>query len=234
MYTLISFSLAVIPALFLVRYFYRQDNLRPEPKGLVTKIFFFGLLSTIPIIILELSVAMFKGFFNFHPLAAYAFRAFFVAALCEESMKFFVVKKFAYNKVAFDEVMDGIVYTVVASLGFACMENIIYVMRGGISIVAARAFTAIPLHALASGIMGYYIGQAKFSASKKIERSLFLMGITFAIIIHGSYNFVLFATPEFGTFSAFLILPILVSSYLFIRKKIRAAKSEDEIMGRIY
>jgi len=233
MYTLISFSLAVIPALFLVRYFYRQDNLKPEPKGLVTKIFFLGLLSTIPIVVLELTVAMFKDAFSFHPLSAYAFRAFLVAALCEESMKFFVVKRFAYNKVAFDEVMDGIVYTVVASLGFACMENIIYVMQGGIAIAAARAFTAIPLHALASGIMGYYIGQAKFAGNKSAERSLFLKGLISAIMIHGLYNFVLFATPQFGTWSAFLILPILVYSYFFIRRKIKLAKMEDSEMGRI-
>jgi RsiW-degrading membrane proteinase PrsW (M82 family) len=227
MYTLTAFALAVIPSLFLVRYFYRQDNLKPEPKKLIIKIFCIGILATFPVIIIELSIALFEDFFSFHPLAGSAFRAFVIAALTEEFMKFIVVKYFVYNQAAFDEIMDGVVYTVVASLGFACMENIIYVLQGGFTVAIIRALTAVPLHAFASGMMGYFIGKAKFASTKSEEKGLFIEGLAYAILIHGLYDFFLFTVPELGNWVGFLILPLLYFSFRVLKKKISQAKAED-------
>ena len=131
MYVLISLAMAIAPAIFILHYYYKQDKEKPEPKKLIIKIFFLGVLSTIPAIILELIVGQFEGLFSWFPLLYYFFQAFIVAALCEEFIKLMVVKKFAYKDKHFDEVMDGVVYVVVASLGFACMENILYVMGTG-------------------------------------------------------------------------------------------------------
>ena len=233
MYLLISLSLAIIPALLLLVYFYRRDHLKPEPKQLIVKIFLLGILSTIPIIIMELTLAVFKDFFSFHPLAGYAFRAFIIAALCEEGFKFIIVKQFAYNRVEFDEVMDGIVYTIVASLGFAVVENMLYVIRAGIVVALLRAVTAIPLHALASGLMGYYLGVAKFITDKTSERKLFMKGLGLAILVHGLYNFFLFSVEYFGGWLALGIIPVLLLSGIFLQYKIKKAQSSDLEMGRV-
>lgn len=233
MYTFFSFTLAIIPALFLIRYYYKQDSLKKEPKGLIVKVFFLGILSTIPVILIEILLGEFNKMIEAQSIQFFAFKAFIVAAFSEELLKFFAVWIYPYRKAAFDEVMDGIVYAVTASLGFACLENIIYVINGGVATAVIRAFTAIPLHALAAGVMGYYIGEAKFAADKKIKMQFFAKGLLIAIIIHGLYDFVLFISPVKGFWVSLLIIPILYLSYRMLKKKIKIAKREDLVMKRV-
>jgi RsiW-degrading membrane proteinase PrsW (M82 family) len=145
-----------------------------------------------------------------------------------------VVEYFAYHKDAFDEVMDGVVYTVVASLGFACMENILYVLPGGPLTALVRAFTAIPLHAFASGLMGYYIGRAKFAATPRQERALIRTGLIVAVVIHGTYDFLLFASGSglIGRWWSLGIVPLLFATLLALRSRVRRAKADDLHSGR--
>ena len=233
MYTIFSFVLAVIPALFLVRYFYKQDNLKKEPKGLIVKVFLLGIVSTIPIIIIEIILSEFNKLILADTIQFFAFKAFIVAGFSEEYLKFLVVRIYPYRKKYFDEVMDGIVYTVVASLGFACLENVIYVINGGILTAIIRAFTAIPLHALAAGIMGYYIGEGKFASDKKIRNRFFIQGLIWAILIHGLYDFFLFISPQIGFWISLVTLPLLYIAYRMLKKKIKIAKREDLVMERV-
>jgi RsiW-degrading membrane proteinase PrsW (M82 family) len=224
--------MAVIPSVLLVCYFYRQDSIKPEPKGLIIKIFLLGIVSVVPVIFLESLVSFFNLLFVSSPVMFNLVRAFVVAGLCEEFIKLCVVKKFAYNNVHFDEVMDGVVYAVVASLGFACMENILYVMGSDIQTAVLRAVTAVPAHAFDSGIMGYYIGKAKFAESKKQERIFFCKGLAIAVFLHGLYDFCLFISPEWGCGFALLIFPIIVVSFFILRGKIKMALKEDGDAGR--
>jgi RsiW-degrading membrane proteinase PrsW (M82 family) len=233
MYTIFSFTLAVIPALFLIRYFYKQDSLKKEPKGLIVKVFLLGIVSTIPVIIIEIILGEFNKMLQSQSIHFFVFKAFIVAAFSEEFLKFLVVWIYPYRKTDFDEVMDGIVYAVVAGLGFACLENVIYVINGGILTAIVRAFTAVPLHALAAGVMGYYIGEAKFATKKKTRIRFFIRGIMLAIFIHGLYDFVLFISPVVGFWISLLVIPVLYISYRMLKKKIKIAKREDLVMQRV-
>jgi RsiW-degrading membrane proteinase PrsW (M82 family) len=223
----ISFLLAAAPAFILLRYYYRQDRERPEPKGLVVRIFLLGIVATFVAIPFELLMSVFQGLFADFPLLTALFKAFVVAALVEEYLKLTIVRVFAYRNRNFDEIMDGVVYTVVASLGFACMENILYVMGGTIGTALTRAVTAIPLHATASGLMGYYIGRAKFAPSPRMERALINRGLRVAIFVHGTYDFLLFAVPVFGTLPLLGLIPLLLGAFLTLRSRIRIALVED-------
>ena len=158
---------AIIPTIFLVRYFYLKDINKPEPIRLIIKIFLMGILCTIPIVFIEIMVIEIIQPFTSNIIIYSFLQAFIVAGLCEETMKLMVIKFFIYDNKHFDEIMDGIVYTIVASLGFACLENIMYVIEGGLPTALLRSFTAVPLHAFSSGIMGYYIGKSKFSKFRK-------------------------------------------------------------------
>jgi len=224
----ISFVLAAAPALILLRYYYRQDRERPEPKGLVVRIFLLGIAATFVAIPLELLMSMFQGLFADFPLLAALFKAFVVAALVEEYLKLTIVRLFAYRNRSFDEIMDGVVYTVVASLGFACMENILYVMGGTFWTALTRAVTAIPLHATASGLMGYYLGRAKFAPSPQQERALINRGLRIAIFVHGAYDFLLFAVPALGSLPLVGIAPLIIGAFLVLRTRIRSALDEDQ------
>jgi len=223
----LSFALAAAPALILVRYFYRQDRARPEPKGLVLRVFLVGVLSALVAIPVELLVGLFQRSFDpgkvWYPL----FKAFVVAGLVEEYLKLTVVRLTAYRAQAFDEVMDGVVYTVVAGLGFACLENILYVLGGSLATALVRAFTAVPLHAVASGLMGYYVGLARFAASKRAERTLIARGLLTAVGVHGLYDFLLFVSPQWGAWTAVLVVPVIVVGFLALRSRMRAALAAD-------
>jgi RsiW-degrading membrane proteinase PrsW (M82 family) len=230
---LLAFALAAAPALLLLRYYYRQDRARPEPKGLVFRVFLAGVLVTLFAIPLELLVGSFEGFFSPYPLLYAAFRAFVVAALVEEFLKRGVVLVVAFRHPSFDETVDGVVYAVVASLGFACLENIMYVMGGTLATALVRAVTAVPLHATASGMMGYFIGQARFARSPVQQRALLRRGLTVAVLIHGLYNFLLFAAPVLGPLPILGIVPLLLGSFFVLRGRIRLAIADDQRRGRV-
>lgn len=228
-----SFLMAVAPALLLVMYYYKQDKNKPEPKGLLTKIFFLGVISIIPIILIEYILDfIYQVLFGKYELFYYFLRAFVVAAFCEEIFKLLIVMKFAYPNPHFDESVDGIIYCIVASLGFACFENVLYVIDSGFTTAILRAFTAVPLHAIVSGIMGFYVGQAKFS-SKENEFGLIAKGFFFAVFLHGIYDFFIFSIPVFGIVPALLNIPLIIWGFIFLKRKIKYALNDDIINGRI-
>lgn len=130
--------------------------------------------------------------------------SFILVAPTEELLKFFVVKMWIYNRIEFDEVMDGIVYCVASSLGFATVENIFYVLSNGIGTGILRAFLSVPGHAFFGALMGFYVGQAKFN--KPAEKKLIFLGILFAVLAHGLFDFLLLTKTIFAIFVIALII----------------------------
>ena len=218
---------AFIPSAVLVHHFYRQDKRKSEPIDRILKLFFLGMVLVVLVLIPEeILGSVFSE--SITDLVVFSFfNAFVVAALCEETAKLVLVRTYIYNDPHFDEISDGIFYTIVASLGFACAENILYIFNYGIEVIQIRALFAVPLHASASGIMGYYIGKAKFSKSKIEERNYFIKGLCLAIGIHGFYNFIFTTVPSM--FSFFINIVVLVSAFRFLYNKINVALLEDEI-----
>jgi len=100
--------------------------------------------------------------------------------------------------------MDGVVYGATASLGFATLENILYVSGGGWSVAIGRAFSAVPAHACLGAILGYYVGQARFHPERRTSAWL---GLLAATILHGCYNFPLLSfhrINEYGLLDRYL------------------------------
>jgi RsiW-degrading membrane proteinase PrsW (M82 family) len=161
---------------------YLRDKYEHEPLGLVGITFIFGALGIIPATVIELLL----GFF----FPAGVFVGFFLhVALVEELIKFVAVRIKAYHSPHFSEIMDGIVYAVAAGLGFATLENIIYVLQNGLSVAIVRAFLSVPNHAVWAGIMGFYIGFARCkTTSPSQERWQIIKGVGLAMILHGLYD----------------------------------------------
>lgn len=217
---LILIALAIAPGLFLLWFYYKKDVYEPEPKKLVIKTFIFGALIAFPVSIIEsIFVSPSKIILNGDFLQLFIY-AFLVIATTEEFGKFFVVKSVAYNSPEFNEIMDGIVYAVASALGFATLENIFYVMEGGVTTAIARAILAVPGHAFFGGLMGYYMGLAKFNKDK--EYSLLGTGLLLSIIAHGTYDFLLFTNTIF----AVLVIPLMIIIYWIVSKNIE--KAEDQ------
>lgn len=182
--------LAIAPVFIIILFIYFKDKYEKEPKRLL---FFCFLLGAIVSIII--TTILYYGFDIVLPLTNETsifqqfIKAFFVVGLSEEFSKYVIVRYYAQNNKAFNEPFDGIVYAVMVSMGFAATENIFYVLDGGYQTAIARAFTAVPAHATFGILMGYYMGKAKFSKNKIV---LNLMGLAFAIVFHGAYDFFLF------------------------------------------
>ena len=193
--------LAILPPLLIAYYIYQKDKYDKEPKSLIIKSFLFGCLGIIPAIFLELFA---EGMFT--NLILYVFIGI---ALVEEGVKYFFLKKYLFNKPEFNEPMDGIVYAVMISLGFATVENIFYVFNHPgqeIQVAIMRMFTAIPLHAVCGVILGYFVGLAKFSDDK---RPLLFKGLFLAVLIHALYNYFIFL----GQGIIFSIIVLVVAIY---------------------
>jgi RsiW-degrading membrane proteinase PrsW (M82 family) len=208
--------IALAPCLFLLWYFYCRDRYEPEPKKMIMKIFLLGAVMVIPAGIIEIIImsgleAITSGVFYIFIIS------FFVIAPSEELFKYVVVKHSVYNSLEFNEVMDGIVYTVSASLGFATIENIIYVLQHGVGTGIARAFLAVPGHAFFGAVMGYYIGLAKFNREK--EKSLLTRGVVFAILLHGLYDFLILA----NTTCAIVAILLVIVMGLVVRRNVKKA-----------
>lgn len=183
-------TLAIAPVIVIIFYVYIKDKFEKEPKKLLLYTFLIGAIASVLISTILYSIS------NFFLPKAQEFsvfdqflKAFFVVALIEEFSKYVIVRYYNQPKKAFNEPFDGIIYAVMVSMGFAFIENIFYVIDGGISVAILRAFTAVPAHATFGIIMGYFMGKAKFSNNPFKWN---LIGLSAAILFHGAYDFFLF------------------------------------------
>ena len=120
-----------------------------------------------------------------------AVHAFLIVSLVEEFSKFIFVRSILYRSSHFNEPFDGIVYSVMVSMGFATFENLLYVSSGGMGTAIMRMFTAVPAHATFAVLMGFYLGKAKFE-HKKSYYALHALGV--ATLFHGAYDYCLFVS----------------------------------------
>lgn len=186
--------LAVAPSLFIFLYLYRKDRYEPEPLRLVIWIFFLGTVAVIPAAFIELLFP--SGIFV----------SAVVAPVVEEAIKFLVVFLTIYRNPEFDEPVDGIVYAMAAGLGFATLENILYVLEGGLMVGIVRAIASVPGHVVFSCIWGFALGTAKFRPEED-RTGIILVGLAGAILMHGIFNFSLEA---FDLLGLLLILVLIV------------------------
>ena len=187
---------AITPSLLILWFFHARDVYR-EPARVLWATFGLGVL-TIPAVLLAVwPVVAFSGLDRIsNPYAAGLADAFITAAIPEELFKFSVLYLYAQRHREFDEPMDGVVYGVAAALGFATLENILYVSSGGVGVAVMRAVTAVPCHAFAGAIMGYYVGQAKFRPQERGK--LLAIALAAPIILHGLYDFPLLTLKNMG------------------------------------
>lgn len=201
-------ALALAPVAFLFSYVYLMDKYDREPLKYLIITFILGALTAIPVLLIGewLRETTQTSAFTDSVFDKIIY-AFFVVALTEEYMKYLVLRIYNYPHKEFDEPYDGIMYGVAVSLGFASVENVMYVLNAeaAISIGLLRMFTAVPGHAMFGVLMGYFVGKAKFSTKYHpfFMRSL---GLLVAILVHGLYDFLLFMGTNVSTILAFASL----------------------------
>ena len=211
-------ALAIAPVLICLVYIYIRDKYEKEPWRLLAVGVFVGALFTFPI--MQASGFMMRFMPVTGQLGEAFYTSFAVAALVEEGFKFAALFFLTWRNHNLNERMDGIVYAVFISLGFAGVENWLYVFSphlGGLETALMRALISVPSHGFFGIIMGYHFALAKFEPQKKGRH---LIAAFFAAwFAHGVYNAILLSG-----FAYYLVVfvPFLV---VFWRNGLRKIKA---------
>jgi len=230
------FLIAILPTLALLLFFVYSDKFK-EPKKTVLSTFILGIFIIAPLEVFQYGTEMIMG----EPIEYNAFfRAFFKAAFLEELFKFCVLFFFCTKFSDFNEPMDGIVYGITASLGFAFWENLQYIYlyddpttRESLQVAWYRSFTAVPSHAFDGVIMGFFIGKHYFRDYKtKIN---LVWALLIPVTLHGFYDWVLME-ESFNINFMYLVMIIELGLVIYLYKNLKTQqivkKKEGEINTR--
>lgn len=185
--------IAVAPGIALAVAMYLNDRYDREPLSLLFLTFILGALSVVPVLFVERLLLRFNIFTG---LLGIAYTAFVVAGFTEEYFKRAVVLYGAFKSRHFNEKLDGIVYCAFSALGFATVENIMYVVfryTGNYYVGIMRGILSVPAHTLFAVTMGYYLSLAKYAKNEAEKRRFFTKSLIIPIFLHGLFNFILMA-----------------------------------------
>ena len=157
---------AIAPVAVVIWYIYRKDRKQPEPTKLLIKAFIYGIFSALLTLMIVIPFEAITEFANdeVSNIGSAISNAFFMAAIPEEVAKLVMLWLLLRNNPYFDEHFDGIVYAVCIGMGFAAIENVLYLFdnyESWISVGIARALFAVPGHFLDAVIMGFYYSLVK-------------------------------------------------------------------------
>ncbi len=214
-YSLYTFF-GILPSVIWLMFYLRRDS-HPEPKRMVLKIFFYGMLAAVPAVLLE--VGILEEFKSLPAVLTSILNIFVAVALVEEFLKYLVVKGKVFNSSEFDEPLDIMLYMIISALGFAASENILilfslgptFLLEKTFSISVFRFFGATFLHALCSGLLGYFLALSFFETKNRIK--LLIAGLGIATLLHGLYNFSIIEIE--GDLAFFIPILILISLAIF-------------------
>lgn len=191
---MVLLALAIAPGVAIALYFYFRDQYNREPRRHLIISFFLGGISAVVAGLLEEALFGLTGIEIGNGVVNSMIAAFLLVGFTEEWTKYIMVRSYAFRQPEFDEPLDGIIYSVMVGMGFATLENVLYVMDGGYTTAILRMFLSVPAHATFAVIMGYELGKAKFAGRKRIFYILSaLLGASFW---HGSYDFFLFLQQD--------------------------------------
>lgn len=188
------YFLGFLPSLIWLLFYLKKDA-HPEPRGMVIKVFFLGMAIAFVAIVLERITQLGITAFNFNEAVNKILLIFLGGAIIEEFCKYLVVRIWVYKNKELDEPFDVILYMIISALGFAATENILLLafslpnptISSAIGLMFVRFITATILHALASGLFGYFLVISFYRLREKT--TLFLTGFLLASLLHGLYNF---------------------------------------------
>jgi RsiW-degrading membrane proteinase PrsW (M82 family) len=199
----ILIALSILPVLLLGLFVYRKDKFQKEPLGMLLKAFFFGCLSILPAMLMEMVLSgVYEFGFSWLPgIFNGLFNGYVVAGCSEELCKLVMLFLAVWWSRHFDEYFDGIVYATFVALGFAACENVMYIFGQedfGTSVATGvmRALLAVPGHFLFGVAMGYYFGLAKFRPSERAKN--ILLAFLFPMLLHGTYDALLMVPDAMG------------------------------------
>ena len=219
--------ITIAPSILILLYFFLSDKFK-EPKGTVFLVFFLGILICLPAGILNSFI--YENFNNNTETVERLLGSFLGPAWTEELLKLFILYAIVLKRKEFNEPMDGIVYGVAVSLGFATYENYDYVYRLALEwkeyditpldVAIWRSYSAVPMHGLNGCLMGFYLGKYVFTGDKKFLNYSFFV----PFFMHGIYNYYV----QFGVLIVIVQLIFALRLHKELKKLQLLKKKEPE------
>lgn len=193
-------ALGLAPSLVWLSFYLRKDC-HPEPKYLLTKAFLMGIIISPLAILLQLGFSELRTLFGFEIFSQGTPTFFLWSSFVEEFLKFFAIYLVIVWSPEFDEPVDGMIYMISAALGFAAIENILVMFNlipngagTALNTLALRFIGATLLHALASGLMGYFLAMSWFFQEHR--NKLIVFGLVVATLFHAAFNMLIAFAQE--------------------------------------
>lgn len=233
MNVLLILTAALLPAIALLYYIWKKDT-QKEPTSWLVKAVLWGVGICFPVAILEMTIKSILFGTGGTPtsLTGTTAMAFLVAALPEESFKLLALWQVLRKNPYFDEHFDGIVYAICVGLGFAGIENVLYVFSQGnwVSTAIVRSLLAVPGHYAFAILMGYYYSIYHFvDHSPKVAACVLLVpvfghGVYDALAMSGLVN------PVIGGISFLVLIYFCVKMHKVAKTKVLALIDKDKNM----
>lgn len=219
---------AVIPAIFLLRFIYKNDTVEKEPASLLWSLILRGVAAALCSICLErVGQALLDRNENPDSPRYVLILAFLVVAVVEEGTKLFFLYRKTWNDWNFTHLYDGVVYSAFVSLGFAALENIQYVFSYGLSVALPRALLSVPGHLGFSVFMGIFYGRARLCehrGNKAGKTVNLLLGYLSAVFLHGFYDACAMMGTAQSTVAFYLFVAVM---YIIVYRLIKRASKKD-------
>ena len=225
------FGIALAPGAAIMLYIYLKDKHEREPLTLLFASFIYGVFSTLITLSISWPLNEYISLERDNLLDQF-YDAFLIVALVEELSKFVFVRFILFPNRNFNEPFDGIVYAVMVSMGFATLENILYVFQYGFETGVMRMFTAVPAHATFGVMMGYYLGKARFIHSRTFSYGL--LGLLAATLFHGAYDYFWFIAEVKNIWTGIWVFSLisLGVGIILSRKAIRLHQQASPFISR--
>lgn len=203
---------AAAPALLIMYLVYRHD-LEKEPIRMLVIAFAGGVLSVFVSLLFSTPLSSLTSMMPSALISSF-YDAFFLAAIPEELAKWLIFYWLIRKAKDFDQYYDGILYAIFISMGFAMLENVLYVMKGGMSVAVVRAVLSVPGHMLFAIPMGYYLSLSKFEQGNlaiKHQWYSFLI----PVLLHGTFDFILMYANAKSDTNPAIIIPLFIAFVVF-------------------
>lgn len=226
--SMLLFAAAVIPALVLLAYVYRQDRVERESPQLLLSLVLQGVIATTLAKLLERVGLFAVGLVARENTVLYSALLYIgVVGFAEEGAKYALLKRRTWNNPEFNYRFDAVVYAVFVSLGFALWENVGYVFSYGLGTAMIRAVTAIPGHACFGVYMGCWYGQAYEHFRRGDEpgsRARRVTAVVLPALLHGAYDFL---ADMSGRVSAWYFVLFVAALFFVTFRAVRRLARED-------
>lgn len=209
----------ILPTLLWLWFWLREDRRRPEPRGMIIRTFLMGMLVVPLVLPFEKAAAAYFGDGTF---------TLVIWAAIEEIFKYAAALVAALRTRFMDEPVDGIIYLITAALGFAALENVLFLsgpfgdgeLVAGIVTGNLRFIGATLLHTVSSSAIGAGIALS-FYKHRAVKIEYVLTGMICAIALHALFNFLILQKSEDNFFLVFGMVWAFVVSLIVLFERVK-------------